>query len=329
VVASHSPTMTSAPVAPSPVTPAVRRIFLANLVAQIAIVVTGGLVRVTASGLGCPTWPECVDGSLVPVAGQTESFHKFIEFGNRTLTFVLGALAVAALIGAWRQRTRWRAEGAAPRRPVLWLAAVPFAGTVAQAVLGGITVLTGLHPVLVGSHFLLSIAVIAGCVLLVKRAGEPADEPRILLVPAAVIGLSRALLVVCSVVLVLGTLVTGAGPHSGDADVEHRLPFDLRTIAWLHADTVMLFVGLVVAMWLVLRVTDGPAQAQRWAHALLALTVLQGVVGYTQWFSGVPWLLVAVHMLLACLVWVATLSTHLALRTRGVPVPDAPAAVSA
>jgi cytochrome c oxidase assembly protein subunit 15 len=321
VVASHSPTTTTVPVAVSPVTASIRGIFLANLIAQIAIVVTGGLVRLTGSGLGCPEWPECVEGSLVPVAGQAESFHKIIEFGNRTLTFVLSALAIAALVGAWRMRRTWLAEGAVPRTPILWLAAVPISGTLAQAMLGGVTVLTGLNPVVVGSHFLLSIAVIGGCVLLVKRAGEPGDQPLVRLVPGAVLGLSRALLVVCAVVLVLGTLVTGSGPHSGDADVEHRLPFDLRTIAWLHADTVMLFVGLIVAMWLVLRVTDGPAQARTWSHVLMALAVTQGVVGYAQWFAGVPWLLVAVHMLLACLVWVATVNTHLGLRTRGQPTP--------
>jgi cytochrome c oxidase assembly protein subunit 15 len=117
----------------------------------------------------------------------------------------------------------------------------------------------------------------------------------------------------------LGTLVTGAGPHSGDADVTHRLPFDVRTVAWLHADAVLLFVGLLVALWLALRLTDGPAPARWWSHALLALAVVQGVVGYAQWFAGVPWALVAVHMLLACLVWSATIKAHLTLRSRGVP----------
>ena len=117
---------------------------MANLVAQIGIVVTGGLVRVTGSGLGCPTWPECVDGSLVPTQGQAEAFHKYIEFGNRLLTFVLGILAIAAVVAALRLRSRWQREGAAVRRPLLLLAAVPLLGTLAQALLGGVTVLTGL-----------------------------------------------------------------------------------------------------------------------------------------------------------------------------------------
>jgi cytochrome c oxidase assembly protein subunit 15 len=318
VVASDSHTRLVPATDPTPVGLGTRRVFLANLVAQIAIVVTGGLVRVTGSGLGCPTWPECVDGSLVPTEGQAEAFHKWIEFGNRLLTFVLGILAIAAVVAALRLRARWRREGAEPRRPILLLAAVPLLGTLAQAVLGGITVLAGLHPLIVGAHFLLSIAIIGGCVVLVHRAAEPGDEPLRRLVRPEIRGLSLALIATSVAVIVLGTLVTGSGPHSGDADVTHRLPFDLRTIAWLHADAVLLFVGLIVGMWVALRITDGPAQARSWSHALMALAIVQGIVGYTQWFTGVPWVLVSIHMLLACLVWVATLKTHLGLRSRGV-----------
>jgi cytochrome c oxidase assembly protein subunit 15 len=317
VLASDSPVRTSSAPAPSPVTSGVRAIFMANLVAQIGIVLTGGLVRVTKSGLGCPTWPECVDGSIVPVQGQAEAFHKYIEFGNRLLTFVLVFLAIAAIVGALRMRSHWRAEGSEPRRPIILLATIPLLGTLAQALLGGVTVLTGLHPLLVGAHLLLSIAIIAGCVVLVHRAAEPGDEPLVRLVRPEVRTLSLVLVTTCAAVVVLGTLVTGAGPHSGDTDVDHRLDIDVRTIAWLHADLVLLFIGLIVAMWLALRLTDGPATARWWTHALMALAIVQGVVGYTQWFAGVPWALVAIHMLLATLVWVATLKNHLSLRTRG------------
>jgi cytochrome c oxidase assembly protein subunit 15 len=242
---------------------------------------------------------------------------------------LLNAMAGADM-HALRMRAQWRSEGASPRRPVLLLAAVPLLGTLAQAVLGGITVLTGLHPASVGTHFLLSLAVIAGCVVLVHRAAEPDDEPLVRLVRPEIRWMSLALVVVAAIVVVLGTIVTGTGPHGGDADVAERLPFDLRTVAWLHADAVLLFVGLIVGMWLALRITDGPARARWWAHALMALAIVQGVIGYTQWFAGVPWLLVAVHMLLACLVWVATLKLHLSLRSRGVaallPGPGALAA---
>ena len=264
-----------------------------------------------------PDVAKCVDGSIVPVQGQAEEFHKYIEFGNRLLTFVLVFLAIAAIVGALRMRSHWRAEGSVPRRPILLLATIPLLGTLAPALLGGVTVLTGLHPLLVGAHLLLSIAIIAGCVVLVHRAAEPGDEPLVRLVRSEVRALSLVLVTTCAAVVVLGTLVTGAGPHSGDTDVDHRLDIDVRTIAWLHADLVLLFIGLIVAMWLALRLTDGPAKARWWSHALMALAIVQGVVGYTQWFAGVPWALVATHMLLASLVWVATLKNHLSLRTRG------------
>ncbi|MGB8021639.1 MAG: COX15/CtaA family protein [Candidatus Nanopelagicales bacterium] len=317
MLASDSSVRPPSAVAPSPVSPGIQRVFMANLVAQVGIVVTGGLVRVTGSGLGCPTWPECVGGSLVPVAGQAQEWHKYVEFGNRLLTFVLGALAIAAVVAALRLRAQWLAEGSVPRRSVLVLTTVPLAGTFAQALLGGVTVLTGLHPLLVGAHFMLSMAVIAGCVALVRRAGEPGDEPLVRLVRPEIRVLSLVLIANCATVIVLGTLVTGAGPHSGDADVSHRLPIDLRTVAWLHADAVLLFIGLIVGMWLALRLTDGPDRAQTWAHVLMGLAVVQGALGYTQWFTEVPWALVATHMLMACLIWVATLQTHLSLRSRG------------
>ncbi|HSO05558.1 MAG TPA: COX15/CtaA family protein, partial [Candidatus Limnocylindrales bacterium] len=202
MLASDSPIRTTPTAAASPITSGVRGIFMANLVAQIGIVVTGGLVRVTGSGLGCPTWPECVDGSLVPVEGQAEAFHKWIEFGNRLLTFVLGILAIAAIVAALRMRARWRAEGSVPRRPILLLAAVPLLGTLAQAVLGGVTVLTGLHPLIVGAHLLRSVAILAGGVVLVHRAGEPGDEPLVRLVRPEIRVLSLVLITTCAAVIV-------------------------------------------------------------------------------------------------------------------------------
>jgi cytochrome c oxidase assembly protein subunit 15 len=317
VVASDSPTRTGTGSPDRSASRGAQRIFLANLVAQIGIVVTGGLVRLTGSGLGCPTWPECVEGSLVPVQGQAEAFHKWIEFGNRLLTFVLGILAIAAVVVALRMRARWRAAGLPVRTPLMLLAAVPLLGTLAQAVLGGITVLTGLHPATVSAHFLLSILIIGGCVVLVHRAAEPGDQPLVRLVRPEIRWLSLALVTVSATVIVLGTVVTGTGPHGGDPDVAERLPFDLRTVAWLHADAVLLFIGLLVGMLVALRITDGPARAVWWAQALAVLAVVQGIIGYAQWFAGVPWALVTVHMLMACLVWVPPLKAHLGLRSRG------------
>lgn len=300
-----------------------RAIYIANLVGQSAIIVTGAVVRLTGSGLGCPTWPQCVEGSYVPTTRQEQGWHKYIEFGNRTLTFVLVVLAVAAIVAAILHARRRRRLGLASRPALLVLACVPLAATVAQAVLGGITVLTGLNPVTVSAHFLVSIAIVAGTVALVVRAGDVGDQPVVPLVPRGVRGLAWALVAVTALVVVLGVLVTGSGPHSGDAKAENRYPFDPRTVSWLHADVVLLFLGLLIGLLVVLVVVHGPARAQRRAWILLAIAVLQGGVGYVQYFAGLPEALVMIHVVGATLTWVAVLFIPPALRTRGVPVPTA------
>ena len=291
-----------------------RGIFIANLVAQIGIVVTGGIVRLTGSGLGCPTWPECVEGSYVPTSRQEEAWHKYVEFGNRLLTFALGALALAAIIGAlvWWFRRKERA-------PIVLLAAVPIIGTIAQAVLGGITVLTGLSPWAVAAHFLVSMAIIAGVTVLVVRSYDAGDQPIQWLVRREVRVMAWLLIVITGVVVALGTIVTGSGPHSGDADTEARFGLDPRTVSWLHADAVLLFLGLVIGMLVVLRVVSGPRRATTVVGLLLLVAVIQGAIGYSQYFSGLPWVLVAFHMLGACLVWMLAVMQIMALRTRGVP----------
>lgn len=292
-----------------------RGVFIANLIAQIGIVVTGGIVRLTGSGLGCPTWPECAEGSYIPTSRQEESWHKYIEFGNRLLTFVLAALAIAAIVGALMWWRRTRATGA--RTPILVLATIPLIGTVVQAVLGGVTVLTGLNPWAVSAHFLVSMAIIAGCVVLVVRSGEPGDRPVALAVRKEVSWLSWALVAVTAVVVVLGVIVTGSGPHSGDADTEARFGVDPRTMSWLHADSVLLFLGLTVGLLVALRVTNAPARALRFTIVLLVVSLLQGFIGYAQYFTGLPWLLVAIHMLGACLVWALAIFVRLSMTTRG------------
>lgn len=294
-----------------------RAIFVANLVAQTGIVLTGGLVRLTGSGLGCPTWPQCAPGSYVPTAEQEQAWHKYIEFGNRTLTFLLGVLAIAAIVGAITWNVRNKRRNGISRGPVVWLAAVPLIGTFAQALLGGITVLTGLNPISVSTHFLVSAGLIALTLLLVVRGNEEADQPLTVLVHPAIRNLSRVMLVVGLVVLTLGTLVTGSGPHSGDADVDHRLPFDVRTISWLHADAVLLFIGLMIGLLVALTVSKAPARAVKRAWILIAVSLAQGFVGYLQYFIGVPWLLVLLHLAGACAVWIALITTHLSLRHRG------------
>jgi cytochrome c oxidase assembly protein subunit 15 len=294
-----------------------RRIFWANLVAQIGIVITGGVVRVTGSGLGCPTWPECVEGSITPTSAQTETWHKYVEFGNRTLTGVLLILALASLAGV----LVWRKRSGISRRWVLILAAVPLVGTLAQAVLGGITVLVDLHPLAVASHLLLSMAVIAACTALVQFAGESVDPPGFAATRAVTRYLGNALIAVTSVVIVIGTVVTGAGPHAGDSRTA-RLDLDPRLISWLHADVVLLFIGLLIGMLALLYVDDpgGPARRRAWWVAGFAL--MQAGIGYVQYFTGLPWVLVTLHLLGACLVWVAVWRLRFSLTRREIATAD-------
>lgn len=269
---------------------------MANLVVEVLIVVTGGLVRLTGSGLGCPTWPQCVPGSYIPVAHQAQGWHRFVEFGNRTLTSVVSIAAIATVYAVWR----W----AARRRDLMVPAWVVLGGVVTQAILGGITVRTGLSPITVAAHFLVSMCLVAASAYLVFRSPEP-PGPRALVVPVLVERLGWAACAVAAVVLALGTVVTGSGPHSGDANAPARFGFDPRSVSWLHADTVMLFLGLTLAVWLAARLTATTAAPARAWVGVLAVTLLQGVVGYTQYFTGLPWGVVLAHMLLACLLVVA------------------------
>jgi cytochrome c oxidase assembly protein subunit 15 len=296
------------------------RILLANLVVEVLIVVTGGLVRLTGSGLGCPSWPECVPGSYTPVRHQAEGWHRYIEFGNRTLTSVVSIAALATVYAVWRwsgpKRRRWYAvwETAGTRRDLFVPALGVLVGVGVQAVLGGITVRTGLNPYTVSAHFLVSMCLVAASSYLVFRAAEPAG-PRTLAVHPLVERLGWVTCAVAAVVLLLGTVVTGSGPHSGDADEPARFGFDPRTISWLHADAVMLFIGLVVAVWVASRLGDGPAAPGRAWAAVFGVTLAQGVVGYTQYLTGLPWVVVLVHMLLATLLVVALTRAMVRLRT--------------
>lgn len=292
--------------------PLTRRVLLLNVIAQIGIVVTGGLVRLTGSGLGCPTWPQCVPGSYTPVVEQAEGVHKFIEFGNRTLTGVVLATALAVLVIAVLAVRSGRP------RALLGPAAVPLVLVVVQALLGGVTVLTGLHPVTVAAHFLVSMLLIAASVYALLRLNEP-DGPALPAVRREVRWLAWTVAAVAVVVLVLGTVVTGSGPHSGDADTPARLGFDPRAASWLHADAVMLFVGLVVGLVIVTRLADAGAGLRRATVWLLAVTLGQGVIGYVQYFTGLPEALVAAHMLGAALLVVAVtvVLTRLSRRVPG------------
>jgi cytochrome c oxidase assembly protein subunit 15 len=288
-------------------TAAMRRITLAAVITNVAIVVTGGAVRLTGSGLGCPEWPTCNAGSVVPRASaEVAAWHQAIEFGNRLLSFVVLAVAVTALVAAWRMR---------PRRPDLVRpAALLVGGVVAQAVVGGVTVLTGLHPLIVAWHFLFSIVLIGVAMVLHHRAGlhpgatTPAVHPQLR-------RLQHALVAVVAVVLTLGTLVTATGPHAGDPGTP-RLGFDPRLTSQFHADGVFLLLGLTVALVFALRATDAPQRVRRAATALLGIELAQGLIGYVQYFTGLPEVLVGAHLLGACLVWIAVVHLWLTSTTR-------------
>lgn len=299
----------------------VRAVYIANLVAQAAIIVTGATVRVTGSGLGCPTWPQCVEGSYTPTARQEQAWHKYVEFGNRSLTFLLAALAIAAVVAAVVDQRRRTASGGHRRGLLLALSTIPILGTVAQAVLGGITVLTGLSPLTVSLHFGLSIALVAGCVALVVRSGDAGDGPPQWLVRREIRLLAWALVAMTALVVMFGTIVTGSGPHSGDAKAENRYGFDPRMVSWLHADVVLLFIGLVIALLLALHLTSGPRSAIRLVWLLVAISVAQAAVGYTQYFAGLPIVLVIVHVGGATALWVVMLFIPSRLRTREVIAP--------
>ena len=256
-----------------------RRLTLANLVANILIVVTGGAVRLTGSGLGCPTWPKCTDQSYV-VHGAL-GVHGVIEFGNRSLTFVLAILALALLVTAVVALVK---EG---RRRVFWLALAIFMGIPAQAVIGGITVRTHLNPRIESFHLLVSMAIIGVCVVLDDHLRGP-SRPRLA-------GLTARLswLVFASgwVVLYLGTIVTGSGPHSGDLD-SRRTGLDPQVLSHVHEGAVWVLVAATLGLVLAVRGQTTTPEVRRAAEVLLVIEFAQGAVGYTQYFLGLPELVV-------------------------------------
>lgn len=277
---------------------------VANVICQVGIVVTGGIVRLTGSGLGCPTWPQCAPGSYTPVRHEAIGHHELIEFGNRLLTFVLTIVAIACLYAAVKFLKRTHLTVAA---------ALVLGGVALQAIIGGITVRTQLHPITVSTHFIVSAALIAVASYLWFARREPV-LPRHLMAPRPVGLLAWATAAFAAVVIVLGTVVTGSGPHSGDADAPARYGFDPRTVSWLHADAVMLFIGLVVGTWVAVWVTARASGAVAAWRDVVLVTMAQGLVGYVQYFSGLPEVLVLAHMfgasILVVVVTRAVLSLH-------------------
>ncbi|WP_330176389.1 COX15/CtaA family protein [Streptomyces sp. NBC_01498] len=297
---------------PSPRT--LRRAALSAVVMTVVIIVTGGAVRLTGSGLGCDTWPKCTDDSLF--ATPEQGLHGAIEFGNRMLTYVLSAAVGWAIVAARSVEPR--------RRGLTRLAWSMFWVVVLNAVMGGVTVHTELNPWTVAVHFLLANALLTVAVVVWQRTreGDAPPRPR---VPRPVRKLAWALVAATALLVAVGTTVTGSGKHAGDSSEVPRMPWNWVDAAHVHAATAWLVCALAVAMWLVLRVVDAPDDTRARARDLLVVLLAQGAVGYVQYFTDVPEFLVGLHMLGSALTWVAVLRLALSLRERPVSEPEIPA----
>jgi cytochrome c oxidase assembly protein subunit 15 len=266
------------------------------VVTQSLIVVTGASVRLTGSGLGCSTWPECTPGSYTPTPDQPEApLHAWIEFGNRLLTFVLLLNALALMFSILRNR----------RRDLRLLGALQIIGILAQGVLGGITVLTGLNPATVAAHFLLSILIIAAALSLRQRV-HGITPTQISLTPLTR-RISQGLLILTFLVILMGTVVTGSGPHAGDSTAE-RFNLDSKMMAWLHADLVIALLGTTIALLIAIRLGESERVKEEWGgrvRLFLIVCLAQGLIGYVQYFTGLPEVIVAFHIIGSILVWLS------------------------
>ena len=293
----------------------VLRLAVAALVLNVVLVATGAAVRVTGSGLGCPTWPRCTDASVVNTAEL--GVHGVIEFGNRLLAVALEVVGVLLLLAVRRCRTALPTGSAR-------LAAVQVLVVPLQAVIGGVLVLSGLNPYVLQLHFLVSFPLLLAAAVLVRRLLDGTTARRGPLVRPELRWLTLALLLTTTAVLVLGTVVTGTGPHAGSAEVQ-RLPSDPRSVAQLHADAVFLLVGLTLATAVAARALGAPPAVRGAVRALLLLEVAQGALGYVQYFSGTPPLLAGIHVLTAAVVFATAAWAHVST-TGPVPAPPAPPA---
>ncbi len=297
----------------------VQRAAFLSLAMTVVIVVTGGAVRLTGSGLGCPTWPKCTEDSLT--ATSEMGFHGAVEFGNRMLTYVLCAAVGWAIIAARAQKPM--------RRSLTRLGWAQFWLVMGNAVLGGIVVLVGLNPYTVAAHFLLSSALIAVAAVMWQRTREGDGEPRPL-VGKAVAQLVWFLVAASVLLIAVGTVVTGAGPHAGDSSDVPRMNLapvglDWEGVTKLHAVLAWIVVTLTFALWFVLKAVDAPRGPLARTRDLFLILLAQGAIGYVQYFTELPEVLVGLHMFGSCLVWIAVLRVLLSLRERPLPTAEVPA----
>jgi heme a synthase len=300
-----------------------RRWAVAGVITSVLIILTGAAVRLSQSGLGCPDWPNCTAHSIA-AAGTTGDplIHRWIEFGNRLVTAAIFVVAIGVFIAAWR----FRPAHGQRRRDLLWLAAAQPGAIVLQALLGGLVVLTKLNPALVSLHFLASVALVAGTVALYVRCQEGTGPARFA-VPRLVWLCALGVVAAVALMMTAGTVVTGTGPLAGAADVaRYHLP--LEGVTQLHADIGWLLAGLMAGLIVGLRLCHAPPRAVRLGWLLAGLIGLQGVIGYTQYFSGLPAGLVWTHVAGSVAIWVTALLLPYALRDRG-SVADDPGAAPA
>ncbi|WP_017625574.1 COX15/CtaA family protein [Nocardiopsis chromatogenes] len=287
-----------------PTTRTLRWWALGNVIVNAGIAVTGATVRVTSSGLGCSEWPRCTEDSFVPVDTGHTAWQAAIEFGNRTLTFLVLAVGVIVLVAVLRMRPR--------RRDLTALAVAIPLGVMGQAVVGGITVWSGLHPASVAAHFLLSMVVVVLTMAFYVRCREPQGVLRPTVTPAARL-LATALVPMGFVLLIAGTVVTGTGPHGGDIDAP-RWGFDMVAVARTHS--LLAWATSIGAIAMAVLTRHGPAAARRQSLLLIAAIVAQGTIGYVQYFTGLPEWLVVLHVLGSAVVWIAILRLYFATAER-------------
>ena len=280
------------------------------------IVITGGAVRLTGSGLGCSDWPECSVGHLTPAL----QFHGLVEFGNRLVTVVLTIAVGASFLGTVFRRPR--------RRDLMYLSGGLVVGVLAQAVLGGIVVYTKLNPYVVMVHFFATMLLLADAVVLVHRDNRDYGPGSAhLLIPRPLLRLHYGVLVVLGAVVAAGTATTGAGPHAGDASGQiaaKRIPISLRDMAELHSSLALLLVGLTIGLVVGLHIGDVPERVRRAGRIFLVVMVAQAAVGYTQYFTHLPALLVEVHLLGVTVLVVGAVQCFLACTYHPPEVVTAP-----
>lgn len=283
---------------------AYQRITLLALIALVFIIVTGAAVRLTGSGLGCSDWPTCESNQLVAPL----EYHAMIEFINRTITGLVSVAVMLAVLGSLVRTPR--------RRDLTWLSLGLVAGVIGQIVLGGLTVLFELRPPFVIAHFLLSMVLVWNAVVLHHRAGHD-GQPGLPLVPRPIRRLGAALVLFASAAVITGTIVTGTGPHGGDEEVA-RLSFDITEVARVHSGVVWVFLVLAIVTLVQLRRSGTATVVDRRAKLLVATILVQGAIGYTQYFTGVPPALVLMHIAGSIAVWIATLVFMLDLTAHSV-----------